>query len=289
VSAAALVEFIRKAADNDGFLPLSAYKNIAARFLITYNEIEKVTLESGFFPLRFQRQRNLLGSACQLRLLNAKIAIVGCGGLGGSVFEMLLRLGVGHLLVIDPDFFCESNLNRQLLATTANLGCYKVDVALERGQLVNPVAEIETVNQVFQSSAGKARLASCDLVFDALDSVSARLELAQLCTRNNLMLIHGAVAGWSGQMAPVIPGSEKMAQIYPESYPENSAAAPVAELKALVDNIAPTVNAVEALQVVAAIQYLCDAGFNSGSDLRFGDKLTGCFIDLTGPELELLR
>jgi len=289
VSADALVESIRKAADNEGLLPLSAYKEIAAEFLITYKEIERIALESGFFPLRFQRQRNLLGSACQLHLFNAKVAVIGCGGLGGSIFEMLLRLGVGHLLVIDPDFFSESNLNRQFLATSANLGCYKVDAAFERGQLVNPVAEIETLNQVFQSASGEARLRSCDLVFDALDSVSARLELAQLCTRNNLMLIHGAVAGWSGQMIPVPSGSEKMAQIYPEIYSGNAAAVPAAEIRALVDNIAPTVNVVAALQVAAAIQYLCDSSFKSGSDIQCEGNLSGCFIDLTGPELERLR
>ncbi len=290
MSAVALVEFIRKAADNEGLLPLSAYREVAAEFSITLKDIEKIVLENSFFPLRFQRQRNLLGSACQLCLLNAKVGIIGCGGLGGSIFEMLLRLGVGHLLVIDPDFFSESNLNRQLLATTANLGRYKVDAAFDRGQLVNPVAEVETLNQVFQSATGEVRLASCDLVIDALDSVSARLELAQLCARNNLMLIHGAVAGWYGQMAPVTPGSEKMAQIYPENSPVKSASSvPGSEIKALIENIAPTVNAVAALQVAAAIQYLCAFGTDSGSDFQFRGELTGCFVDLTGPELELLR
>jgi molybdopterin/thiamine biosynthesis adenylyltransferase len=294
VSADALVEYIKKVADDRGLLPLSAYKEIAAEFSISFKDIERVVLERGLFPLRFQRQRNLLGSACQLRLLNAKVAIVGCGGLGGSIFEMLLRLGVGHLLVIDPDFFCESNLNRQLLATTENLGRYKVDAAFERAQQVNPVTEIETLNQVFQSASGETRLTSCDLVFDSLDSVSDRLELAQLCARNNLMLIHGAVAGWCGQMAPVVPGSERMAQIYPETYPENfpensDSSLPAAEIEALVDNIAPTVNTVAALQVAAAIKYLCDFSSASEPHFRSGGELTGCFIDLTEPDLERLR
>lgn len=280
MSADALVEFIRKAADKEGFLPLSVYRDIAAEYLISYKEIEKIALENGIFPLRFQRQRNLLGSSCQLRLLNAKVAVVGCGGLGGSIFEMLLRLGVGHLLVIDPDFFCESNLNRQFLATTETLGRYKVDVALEMGQRVNPVAEIETLKQVFQSAPGKARLTSCDLVIDALDSVYARLELAQLCARKSLMLIHGAVSGWYGQVVPVPPGSEKMLQIYSEHYPEDPASDPVAGIETLVDSIAPTVNSVAALQVVAGINYLC-------ADSQ--DEFMGCFIDLSGPELELLR
>ena len=288
LSSAALVEYIRKFVDAEGLLPWSAYKNIAVRFAITYRDIEETALKNGFFPLRLQRQRNLLGSAQQLYLLNAKVAIVGCGGLGSTIFEMLLRIGVGHLLVIDPDFFIESNLNRQLLATTANLGGYKVDAALERGQLVNPVAEIETLNQVFQSAAGQARLASCDLVLDALDSVTARLELAQLCARNQLMLIHGAVAGWYGQMVPVPSGSEKMAQIYPGSNPEILLAAPAPELEDPTDNLAPTVNAVAALQVAAAVQYLCDSGAKPEADLQLKSRIEGCFIDLTEPALERL-
>ena len=285
---AALVEYLRKVADGEGLLSLSAYRDIAAEFSISYKDIEKIALVNGFFPLRLQRQRKLLGSAQQLRLLDAKVAIVGCGGLGGSIFEMLLRIGVGHLSVIDPDFFVESNLNRQLLATTANLGGYKVDAALERGRLVNPVAEVEGLNQVFQSSAGRARLASCDLVIDALDSVAARLELAQLCTCNNLSLIHGAVAGWYGQMAPVPPGSEKMAQIYPGSDSEKLILSPVTEGENPVDNIAPTVSAVAALQVSTAVQYLCNLSSGSGSDFQSGTEFAGCFIDLIGLELELM-
>ena len=276
----ALVDFLKKAADAEGLLSLSAYREAADEFSVTYNEIERIILENGLFPLRYQRQRVLLNSLNQLRLLKAKVAIVGCGGLGGSIFEMLIRLGVGHLLVIDPDFFVESNLNRQLLATPGNLGCYKVEVAQERGKIVNPVVHIETLNQVFQSTEGRRRIAGCDLVFDALDSIPARLELAELCLEDDLMLIHGAVAGWYGQMVPVAPGSQKMALIYPESSLNNPDYISESGVETLVDNLAPVVNTVAALQVVAGLKYL----FDSDPDGR----LPGCFIDLSEFELESL-
>jgi molybdopterin/thiamine biosynthesis adenylyltransferase len=281
VAVATLETYLRKVADSDGLLSLSAYAKAAAEFSVTYLEIERVILENGLFPLRYQRQRVLFGNLQQLRLLRAKVAIVGCGGLGGSLFEMLVRLGVGHLLVIDPDFFVESNLNRQLLATSANLGRYKVEVALERGKLLNPVVQVETLNQVFQTPAGQQRLTDCDLVFDALDSIPARLELADFCSQSKLMLIHGAVAGWYGQMVPVVPGSEKMSQIYPVSSsasPENGGKAGSATA---VDNFAPTVNTVAALQVAAGLKYLLASGTTA--------NLSGCFIDLAALELELLR
>ena len=287
--AAALVEYLRKVVDSEGLLSWSAYRDIGARFAVTYREIEETALKNGFFPKRLQRQRNLFGAAAQLDLLKAKVAIVGCGGLGGAVFEMLLRIGVGHLLVIDPDFFDESNLNRQFLATIENLGRYKVDAALARGRLVNPVAEVETLNQVFQSAAGRARLALCDLVLDALDSVSARLELARLCAQNQQMLIHGAVAGWSGQMVPVPSDSEKMAQIYPGNNPETEPVVPLPEAEEPLDNSALTVNAVAALQVAAAVRYVCNFGGGpETSAIKPESGLAGCFIDLLEPALERL-
>jgi len=275
-----LESYLIKLADAEGLLPLSAYKETAKKFSLTYKDIEKIILENELFPKRYQRQRAIFGNSQQLCLLQARVAIVGCGGLGGSIFEMLVRLGVGHLLVIDPDFFVESNLNRQSLATSANLGRNKVEVAAEWGRLVNPVIHIETLNQVFQSAAAEVRLSSCGLVFDALDSIPARLELASLCDSHELMLIHGAVAGWYGQAAPIIPGSAQMARIYPNVSVSENDHNPAAGIEAAIGNLAPTVNAVAALQVAAGLKYL----FKSESD----EIAAGCFIDLSEPELELL-
>ncbi len=276
-----LKNYLIKLADTEGLLPLSAYKEIKGKFSLTDKDIEKVILENGFFPKRYQRQRAVFGNLQQLRLLQARVAIVGCGGLGGSIFEMLVRLGVGHLLVIDPDFFVESNLNRQSLATSANLGRDKVEVAVEWGRLVNPVIDIEPLNKVFQSSEAEDRLSTCDLVFDALDSIPARLELALLCDRHNLMLIHGAVAGWYGQAASVAPGSAKMTRFYPHaSVSDAGHDATSSGIEAAIGNLAPTVNAVAALQVSLGLKYL----FKRDPD----ESSAGCFIDLSELELELL-
>ena len=276
-----LKNYLIKLADTEGLLPLSAYKEIKGKFSLTDKDIEKVILENGFFPKRYQRQRAVFGNLQQLRLLQARVAIVGCGGLGGSIFEMLVRLGVGHLLVIDPDFFVESNLNRQSLATSANLGRDKVEVAAEWGRLVNPVIDIEPLNQVFQSSEAEDRLSTCDLVFDALDSIPARLELALLCDRYNLMLIHGAVAGWYGQAALVPPGSAKMTRFYPHASVSDAGHNRASGIESAIDNLVPTVNAVAALQVSLGLKYL----FNRDPD----ESSAGCFIDLSELELELLN
>jgi len=277
VSIKELKDYLLKLADSDGLLPLSAYKKAAENFSLTYKDIEKIVLENGLFPKRYQRQRAIFGNIQQLCLLRARVAIIGCGGLGGSIFEMLVRIGVGHLLVIDPDFFVESNLNRQSLATSTNLGRTKVEVAAEWGRLVNPVTHIEALNQVFQSSEAEARLSTCDLVFDALDSIPSRLELALLCDRHKLMLIHGAVAGWYGQAAPIVPGSAQMTRIYPDV--SGTGDNPASRIETAIGNLAPTVNAVAALQVAAGLKYLFASDLDESS--------AGCFIDLSEPELEL--
>ena len=271
----ALIAFLKAAAVNDDLIPLTVYERAARNFSLTFMEIEEIILENGLFPLRYRRQRNHLAGRGQMRLLRSRVAVIGCGGLGGHIFEMLVRLGVGNLLVIDPDFFVESNLNRQLLATTATLGRYKAEVASERGGIINPVVTVEALIQSFQSQRGAQSLASCDLVFDALDSIPSRLQLAELCSSLDLFLIHGAVAGWYGQVALVPPASGTMARIYQRSGPEVQPAG----LEGSVGNLSPTVNAVAALQVAAGLAHLLDGEQKSWS--------AGCFLDLIGPELEL--
>ncbi len=268
------VEFLKAAAVEGDLISLTVYERAARKFSLTFREIEELILKNGLFPLRYQRQRSLLADQGQLRLLRSRVAVVGCGGLGGYIFEMLVRLGVGCLLVIDPDFFVESNLNRQILATTTTLGCCKAEVAKERGSIVNPVVTVETLNQSFQSERGIQSLASCDLVFDALDSIPSRLQLAELCSFHNLFLIHGAVDGWYGQVAPIAPASETMAQIYPRAAPK----VPSTGLEKPVGNLSPTVNAVAALQVSAGLAQLLETQAKNWS--------AGCFLDLLGPELE---
>ena len=269
-----LVAFLKAAAVNDDLIPLTVYERAARKFLVTFKEIEEIVLENGLFPLRYQRQRNLFAAQGQLRLLQSRVAVVGCGGLGGYIVEMLVRLGVGCLLVIDPDFFVESNLNRQLLATTATLGRYKAEVASERGGIINPVVKVEALTQSFQSERGTQSLAACDLVFDALDSIPSRLQLAELCSDLDLLLIHGAVAGWYGQVARVPPASGTMARIYQTVGPE----AQPAGLEGSVGNLSPTVNAVAALQVAAGLAHLLEGQQKS--------RPAGFFVDLLGLELE---
>src|SRR5512147_1622181 len=105
-------------------------------------EVEAAALAAGVVPLRYSRNMRSLSCEDQTVLLGAAAAVVGLGGLGGTVVEILARLGVGRLAVIDGDRFEDSNLNRQLLSSVEDLGRSKADVARERIHRVNPSVKV---------------------------------------------------------------------------------------------------------------------------------------------------
>ena len=143
-----------------------------------------------------------------------KVGVVGAGGLGGYVIEMLARLGVGTLRIIDGDVFEASNLNRQLLATEANLGKRKVDEAALRVAAINALVQTEIYPEPFAKDSADRFLPGLDVAVDCLDSVGPRLLLEQKCKVFHIPLVHGAVGAWSGQVITVLPGDDTLRHLY---------------------------------------------------------------------------
>ena len=144
-----------------------------------------------------------------------KVAVIGCGGLGGHIIELLARIGVGSITVVDGDVFEQTNLNRQLLSETALLGSSKAKAAADRIARINPDVQVRT-EAVFLDEGNAADLiADCDAVLDALDSIEARKILAQACTDAGIPLIYGAIRGWVAQAAVSLPGDGLMDKLYP--------------------------------------------------------------------------
>ena len=171
-------------------------------------------MTSGLLPARYQRNRQMISTAQQYQLLQSQVAVVGCGGLGGYVIEELARLGIGRLRVIDPDVFEEHNLNRQLLATIDNLGTSKAAAALKRVQDINPAVSVDPRQVAVGLDNGVELLTGMDVVVDAIDNISGRLELAQLCSQVDIPLVHGSIAGWFGQVSCIRPGQGTMQKLY---------------------------------------------------------------------------
>ena len=145
---------------------------------------------------RFERTAMLLGEASVEKLKNAHVAIFGVGGVGGYVLEGLARSGVGKFTLIDNDTVSLSNINRQIIATETTVGRLKVDVAQERVLSINPAAEVCAKNMFFlPENAGEIDFSRFDFVVDAVDTVSAKIEIVMRCQAVNVPVISSMGTG----------------------------------------------------------------------------------------------
>lgn len=211
-----ILHFLRQQ-ETEGFLPLSAQKTAAEQFNLPISQIERLALTEGILPSRYQRNRETISTEQQLILCKSNVAVIGCGGLGGYIIEELARIGVGGIVAVDPDVFDEHNLNRQLLATTDLLGRKKVEAAVKRVAEINPAVELKPVPILFNEDNAQDILQGINVAVDALDSIPTRLQLAEKCAKNNIPLVHGAIAGWDGRVTTQFPGEKTLQQIYSQT------------------------------------------------------------------------
>lgn len=162
---------------------------------------------------RYERN-GILKPGEQEQLRDKKVCIVGLGGLGGYLAEMLGRIGVGHLTLIDGDVFVESNLNRQLLALTDTLGHSKAEAAKARLAEIDETLSVEAHQVYLDDQNAATLLKGHDLVIDALDQIPARLTLQEHCKSLNIPFVHGAIAGWYGQVTTILPGDDTLFYLY---------------------------------------------------------------------------
>jgi len=189
-------------------IPWPVQAEAAERYDLTIGEAEETILQLGLLPARYQRNCQTITVDMQLRLFRSRVVVIGSGGLGGYIIEELARLGVGHLVVVDPDIFEEHNLNRQILSSPAHLGAPKVAVAAARVREINPAVTITPIQDAFSLANGRKMLEGADAVVDGLDSITTRLELVELCREMAIPVVHGAIGGWYGQVATQLPGED---------------------------------------------------------------------------------
>lgn len=145
---------------------------------------------------QFSRTELLLGKEGMERLKNARVAVFGVGGVGGYVCEALVRSGVGAFDLIDDDKVCLTNINRQIIATRSTVGKYKVDVMKERMLDINPDVKVQTYKCFFlPENADDFPFAEYDYVVDAVDTVTAKIELVMKCQSMGVPIISSMGAG----------------------------------------------------------------------------------------------
>ncbi len=138
----------------------------------------------------FEREALLIGDDGVQKLSEKTVAVFGLGGVGSFVCEALARGGIGHLILVDNDIVSESNINRQLVALHSTVGKKKTDVAKARVLDINPDIKVDTYEMFYMpDNADKIDLSSCDFVVDAIDTVTAKIEIAVRCDSLNVPCI----------------------------------------------------------------------------------------------------
>lgn len=145
---------------------------------------------------QFSRTQLLLGEEAMDRLKNTRIAVFGVGGVGGFVCEALVRSGVGAFDLIDDDKVCLTNLNRQIIATRKTVGKYKAEVMRDRMIEINPEVDVRIHKRFFlPENADEFPFSEYDYVVDAVDTVTAKIELVMKCQREGIPIISSMGAG----------------------------------------------------------------------------------------------
>ena len=145
---------------------------------------------------QFSRTELLLGKDAMQKLSESRVAVFGVGGVGGYVCEALVRSGVGAFDLIDDDKVCLTNLNRQIIATRKTVGKYKVDVMKERILDINPDADVRIHKCFFlPENADEFPFGEYDYVVDAVDTVTAKIELVMQAQKMHVPIISSMGAG----------------------------------------------------------------------------------------------
>ena len=145
---------------------------------------------------QFSRTQLLLGKEAMEKLQRSRVAVFGIGGVGGYVCEALVRSGVGAFDLIDDDKVCLTNLNRQIIATRKTVGKYKADVMKERMQEINPDVEVNVHRCFFlPENAEDFPFEKYDYVVDAVDTVTAKLEIVMQAKKKRVSVISCMGAG----------------------------------------------------------------------------------------------
>lgn len=145
---------------------------------------------------RFSRTQLIFGKEAMDKLKGARVAVFGIGGVGGYTVEALARSGVGAIDIIDDDKVCLTNINRQIIATTKTVGKYKVDVAKERIEDINPDCKVTAFKTFYMpETADQFDFTQYDYVVDAIDTVTGKIALIENAKKAGTPIISSMGAG----------------------------------------------------------------------------------------------
>jgi molybdopterin/thiamine biosynthesis adenylyltransferase len=221
--------------------------------------------------LRYSRQIMLpqFDIQGQETLLQARALIIGLGGLGSPIAMYLAAAGVGHLVLVDFDRVDLSNLQRQIIHSTADIDKYKTDSARETLLALNPDIQISVINRQLEREELVQQVTQADMVIDATDNFPVRFLINDVCVEKNTPLVSGAAIRTEGQVSVFL--NDGKSPCYRCLYrDENEPAATCSESGVL----APLVGIIGSIQAIEALKILTGVGEPLNGRLLFVDALT---------------
>lgn len=211
---------------------------------------------------RYSKQTILdeVGLLGQVKLKQARVAVIGAGGLGCPLIQYLAASGIGTIGIVDFDIIEHSNLHRQVLYGPADVGRKKAEVAREKVLIQNPDAGIELFDCALTDENAEEILSQFDLVIDGCDNFLTRYTVNDACVKLGLPLVYGSILGFQGQLAVFnYRGSKNLRDIFPE--PPNAEDVPNCSdngVLGVVPGIIGTLMANEALKCILELPVLTD-------------------------------
>ncbi len=225
---------------------------IAEEFDCRLPHVYTSALKQGVWPFRYVRNRDIVSVEEQLKLAEATVAVIGAGGLGGTVILLLARMGIGHLKVVDCDVFDETNLNRQALSSCDNLDTPKVEAAAAAVAAVNPGVELTALRTVIDNRSATKILSGVDVVVDALDNAPDRLATEAAAGKIGIPFVHGALAGFDAQLMTIFPQDPGLKLLYGDKARKGDPQRPEAVLgvPAITPSVVASLQAMEVLKII---------------------------------------
>ncbi|MCP4746169.1 MAG: HesA/MoeB/ThiF family protein [Desulfobacteraceae bacterium] len=200
--------------DSRRILTVEQTEQIAAQYSVSIKNVEINALQNQIAPLRYTRNFKTYSFSEQISLLKSRITVIGLGGLGGNVVEILARSGIGAIDIADGDIFEDHNLNRQLCSTRDLLGVSKIKAAASRIKSINDAVDVTIHDYPMTEENVAGLIEQSQLVMDCLDSIPARFTLETGAKRMNLPMVSAAVAGLTGHITTIFPKDKGLSLIY---------------------------------------------------------------------------
>ena len=247
--------------------------------MLIYLVVLGFIVEGGLLDLeRYSRQISLLeiGLEGQTRLRSAKVCLVGVGGLGCPAALQLTGMGVGYLRIIDRDTVSKTDLHRQYLYTTSDVGLPKVEAALKRLKDLNPDVEVDPIPEALTPSTAKRLIEGVDVVVDGLDRITPRYALNRACVDLKIPYVFGAAIELMGSATTVIPDETPCLEcIYPSLSDENMDRCAIVGVHPSILSIVSSIQVSEAVRIIV------------GKKPSLAGKLF--FADLSAPSFDFIE